>query len=247
MDIIVIKPTDDELAALLAEHLHRLPEKAKIHVIGDGGLEVAVPVLLGMPSGACKMANPDLVAPAWDAVAAARFGGRGDESDLADQLADDCVLWPDAATWGAYKKRWPALPELVQVAVRRKTGAARDMLSEPGPKTEKSTALTKVLERHPSAAWRRFTAGAEVVDLAIAPPDYGVWRMFKAAMKERDARHAQLVRDVVVSAVRAALYPDGTPVEVEPLLTRWCGLALSLGVTVSHLAGLTGSVELGEW
>jgi hypothetical protein len=51
----------DEFAALAAENAHRYPEKFAVKVIGDGGVRVTLPFVLGNPSGACKM--PEGVKP----------------------------------------------------------------------------------------------------------------------------------------------------------------------------------------
>jgi hypothetical protein len=239
------RPTEAELAALLAEHAHRFPEKARF-TVADGDADVKLPVLLGNPSGACKMPG-SLVSPAWDATAAATFKMRPDSEAVTEQLVADCVLWPNGETWLIWVQRWPALPEVVHAAVRQKTGARVAMLVEPKPGETCPDALVPALARVHGAVWRHLKPPGGEFTAAISPPDSGAWRMFGDAMKRRDAEHAQLARDLAESCLLATVGSDGLVVKAADIFDRWPGMVLLVGLIVAHLAGLTASYELGEW
>lgn len=241
------KPTDGELAALLSEHAHRYPEKARFTVV-DGENDVALPVLLGNPSGASKLPMGKTASPAWDTTAAATFKMRPDTEAVTEQLVADCVLWPDAATWASWTRRWPALPEIVQVAVRRKTGSSLAMIEDFPDDAEKPEPIRHALERFHGSVVKRFKpTDKDVIDAVIMPPDAGLWRIFGDAMKKRGAGAGKLARDLAAACLTVAMRSDGSAVTADDLFDRWPGQALLVGLVVSHLAGITARFELGEW
>lgn len=242
----IVKPTDAELEAMLLEHSCRYPEKARFTVTGDGEKDVCLPVLLGNPSGACKMQEGKRVSPAWDTVIASTFQIAQGETNI-DQLVSDSVLWPPPVTWFTWTKRWAALPEIVQVAIRRKTGSSMSMIEDPTPEQERPAALASILDRHPSAVWRMLKPPGTEIDAAIMPPDSASWRMFLDAMKRPNAKHYSLARNLATSSLVAASRADGTPISADELFDRWPGQALLVALTVSHLAGIAAKYELGFW
>jgi hypothetical protein len=244
----IVKPSDAELAALMAEHAHRRPEKGLLRVLGDGDQVVQLPIVVGNPSGACKMPRPEDATTAWDQLAAGTFNLRTDDDGLTEKIAADAVLWPPPATWAAWCQRWAALPNLVQGLVRRKVGAARAQLERPEVSTPRPPAVAALLERHAGAVWRRLLPqGAEPLDVVLTPPDSGVWRLFNTAFRKRDAKHGALLRDMVGASVLAALRADGSPMDPDELFDRWPGFVLTLSLHVHELAGLLASADLGEW
>ncbi len=243
----IIRPTEAELQGLLAEHVHRFPEKARFTVVGDGGAEVTLPVLLGNPSGACKIPEGRVVSPAWGETVAATFKMRAGAETDTPALVADCVLWPPAPTWSEWTSRWAALPERVFPAIRRKTGAELDMLEDPKPGEKPPDALAGMLQRTPAAVWRRLKPPGAEFFAAIIPPDPGLWRLFVDGMKKRDEKHAQLARDLATASLLAIVNANGEAVPSETLLDRWPGQALLVDLIVSHLAGLTADYALGEW
>lgn len=242
----IFKPTEAELAGLLAEHANRYPEKALIRVIGDGGVEVALPFLIGNPTGACKMSDGAHVSQAWADTVVATFKLRaGTESDVT-ALAADCVLWPPSATWFEWAARWAALPDRVFALIRRKVGAEMATLDEPQKDEKPPAALATVLQRNPSAVWRKLNPPGGEFCAVIAPPDPGVWRLFISAMKKRDEKHVQVARDLAEASIIAIVTASGEPAKVADVFDRWPGQPLIVGLVVSYLAGLSGDFDLGE-
>jgi len=58
-------PTPEEYASLASQHSHRFPEKYTVSLPGDHGTTVRIPVVIGNPSGPCKMTLGQKPAPAW--------------------------------------------------------------------------------------------------------------------------------------------------------------------------------------
>jgi hypothetical protein len=240
------KPTDGELAALKAQHAHRFPIPARFTVTGDDDADVSLPVLLGNPSGACKMPLNAPVSSAWDATVAATFKMRPDSESSAAELAADCVLFPDAVTWQAWAARWPALPDVVMLAVRRKTASSLASLVEPARETPRPSHVREALTANPGSVWRTVKPSGRAIDVVIAPPDAGLWQMFTDAMKKRDAKHGEIARDMALASMRAVFAEDSSPISADEIVSEWPGLSLLIGLTVSALAGLRADFELGE-
>lgn len=242
----IIKPTEEEMLALRAEHAHRFPASATFSVV-DRNTTVSLPVLLGNPSGACKMPIGKLASTAWGATVASTFKMRPDADAVTSELAADCVLSPNPEHWARWVQRWPALPERVQVAVRKKTGARLDMLLEPAADEACPEKLAPVVERTEGAVWRRYHPTDTIeFALAIAPPSFAAWRLFVEAMKRRDGEHATLAREIAEACVVGVVDANGEPTSKGDLLDRWCGAVLLVGLVASHLAGVTAEYELGE-
>jgi hypothetical protein len=245
--VIVEKPDDATLAGLLAQHAHRFPEKARV-VVQDGDRDVAIPLLLCVPTGACKMPEEqrDIVSPAWDRTVAATFKLRPDAQEDADALVSDCVLWPDPGTWGALVARWPAMPEMVELALRRKLGGSLKQLAEPA-KGEKPPVAIQRLVAMPGASWRTLTLTDRKLFLAVRSPDAGVYRLFIDAMTKGRTRAAELARGLAASTVLGIVDESGEPMSVDELFDRWCGTYLTLSWVGMQLAGMGADVELGNW
>lgn len=242
------KPTDAEVELLLVEHAHRHPEKARFAVVGDGGAEVLLPVLLGNPSGACKMPAGKPATSSWDDVVSSTFKMRPDaESDI-PALVRDCVLWPPQDVWSDWCARWAALPEVVHVAIRRKSGWSKVVLDDPPGDLQPPDLIAMAKRRNAGAVWQQLKPPGSVLDVAISPPDSGLWRMFLDAMKRpRESRPAELARDLAASCTMILLREDGTVYPTDEALDRWPGLALLIGIVASNLAGITSRYELGGW
>jgi len=249
--IEVVRPSAAEIAALVAENAHRFPEKAMFQA-PEGAGDVSLPVLLGIPSGACKLPGGKFATSAWSDTIAVTFKMLKGADASPEQLAADCILWPDAGTWGKWVERWPALPGRVVVALRRKLASSLEMIDEE-PKGEMPEAVQAAIARMPSAVWRKLEVDGpgrpskpEFYDMVVAPPDAGVWRMFCAAMKVRGEAYASLARGLAESCVVVCV-KDGAAVTAEALFDRYPGHVILVGLTAAHLAGISASFTMGEW
>lgn len=241
-------PPVEELARLLSTHAHRHPQKAKITVPGDGGRPVVLAVLLGNPSGACRMPAGARPTGAWEKVVAATFGLCADGPEILQQLIADSVLWPDAGTLAQWQARWPALAVALRQPVRAKCGAALSQIEQPDLDEEPPPAIAETQAAAPEIAWRRLRpTRADVLAVAIAPPDPALWTLFQEAVKKPDAAVWQSVREMAEASVKACVRADGGAAPLAQILDRWPGLALLLVATVGQLAGAAAEVELGEW
>jgi hypothetical protein len=248
----IAMPTEVELADLLAKNAHRAPEKARVVVV-DGDTDVRLPLLLGIPSGACAAPDP-LASAAWDNTVAATFKMRADVEEDTEALVEDCVLWPPPAVWATWTARWPALPQMVLIALRQKLGASMKQIYEPArgekPLDSKRALLepiAKLVAAHPGATWRRLTFQGVTLVVAMRPPDSGVYRLFKDAMSKRGAKAAALARDFAAACTLGIVFDGGAAISAEEVFARWPGAYLLLAFNGVGLAGLAAEVELGNW
>lgn len=218
-----------------ANQAHRFPELRYFPKPGDDGKPVKLPVVLGNPSGACKMPQGERASKAWGAKVAQTFGAGPAEWA---PLVADCVLWPPPAVWASWLQRWPALAESVRPALVKKYGGDTDLLGEPGAETEEPPAIAAA--RSPGTTWVRFEPKGAVIDLVIKTPSSSQWAMFKEAMKAPAADHWALALDMAATVTAASTMPTADA------FARWPGLALLVNREASYLAGMTSEYEEGE-
>lgn len=229
--MILELPPEAERKALLEANKDRFPEPKEVTVFVDGGNTDKLTVVLG---------NPSKNSAAWDNAVASTFKPRQVNADNV-ALVSDCVLWPDAATWGGIVRRWPALPETLSTHVRRKLGGAMSMLEEPGDKEDLPEIVKSAQATNAAVVWRRLRMPSATIDVAVRPPEEMVWRMFQQQMAKDDVECWPLARDFAVASVAASSMP------VTDLFGRWPGSALLVALTSSMLAGLAADVEAGEF
>jgi hypothetical protein len=237
--MIVAEPTPEVREAIKATQAHRFPELRYFPKPDDDGKPVRLPVILGNPSGACKMPSGARRSKAWEQSVAATFGATREPFDHGP-LVTDCVLWPDGRTWASWLQRWPALADSIRPALVRKYGGSAEMISEPGSDEEAAPEIADAMAAHPSASWLRFTAKGTVVDLVVKAPSSSTWAMFTDAMKRPGAESWALALDLATSCTAAATLPAAD------LYVRWPGLALLVDRQASYLAGLATEYEEGE-
>lgn len=249
MDITA--PTDEEFAALRARCAHRHPEAGGITVIGDHGISIRLPVVLGNPSGSSKApARTD--SPSWEQFIAGLLKLEEAPKDLADSGARDCILWPSPVVWEEWCTRWPALADIAWQAARRKAGFDASGLEEVTFDEKLPVPVHEAAEANPRAALRRFNVKraktSRTILAVIDAPSGPSWRFFLEAMRAPRAERWKLTREMAEGAIRFA-YDEQTkqPVEADALFDPLPGLAVLTALTLSGLAGLAADVELGEF
>jgi hypothetical protein len=220
--------------ALKRDQAHRFPDLKYFPKPGDDGKDVKLPVVLGNPSGACRMPKGARVSPAWGQKVAQTFGA-GDAEWA--PLVTECVLWPEPHVWAAWLQRWPALAESVRPALVKKYGGDTDLISEPTSDVEVPDA---VATRAAGTTWMRFEPKGAVIDLVVKAPSSAQWAMFTEAMKQPDADHWTLALELATACVPASTMP------VAEAFVRWPGLALLVDREASYLAGMASKYEEGE-
>lgn len=237
----IAPPPPDVLAALMLEHAHRFPQQAKLHV-PDGGADVTLPILIGIPTGAVRLADGEELLPngrkpstAWSQVVAAALGFRPEGEDDARNLVADCVIYPPITTWREWCERWPALDlpalRLVKTAIGRDVGQiyAPDE-GEPVP------AGVKVGER---GTWRRLQpVPGTNINIPVETPAADNWRAYLRLAQVPGANVAAVTRDIVDFCTGSAALET---------LDRFPGLVVTLAKTAAYLAGAGAQGELGNW
>jgi len=234
-------PSPEELAALLEQHPHRHPEKATITVIGDGGRAVRLPVLLGNPSGACRMPSDKPSSPVWGSLLGAGLRVRSEPTDIGEQLAIDCVLCPERCIWTQWVGRWPGLPRKVADLLLQKIRSLPGTVEVPWEGDEIPEPIASALAAHPRAVWRRLRVPGDPV-IVIDPPPAPVWRIFQDAIERPHADLWTAVRELAEGRVIAS-----APTAIGEAIDRWPGIAVLLVGEINRLVGAAAEVELGEW
>ena len=170
---------------------------------------------------------------------------QADETGLTSQVAEECVAYPDAATWGQWVGRWPALPSSLLVPLREKWGANLGMISEPAFDDQAPDEVQKALAAG-DCTWRRVKPPGASLDVVIGQPSLGLWRMFQDAIRKPGVDLAAKVRELATACTRVIL-ADGKKLEVAPVIERWPGVAVLIIAVVGQLAGVTAEASLGEW
>jgi hypothetical protein len=250
-------PTADELSVLLASQAHRFPEKHTISLPGDRGSTVRIPVLIGNPSGACKLPPGELANVAWSHFIAATFKTRDDSVELTRQAAADCLLWPPPAVWAQIVERWPAAPDALWLAAREKCGAALYLMSFPEEGEKPAPEVGAVLDRYERAVWRRLQPPGQNLVVVIDPPKSVAWTFFSEAMKKSETDRWKLVCEMAQMAVPAAfrvtLASLAAPEAYEPVsfvddvMPQWPGFAVHVVAVQSQLAGMRAKVDRDGW
>jgi hypothetical protein len=251
----VEQPAHDLVDRIFAEQAHRAPEKASVVVLGDGGEPVKIPLILGNPSGACAMPDGVKPSPVWRLSIGATFGVAEDKG-VARPMAEDCVLYPDRATWSRLTARWPALPSSILSLLVEKYGGKMNFVQDPLEQDVLPAELGAATAKNPAAIVRRLTPrGAEFL-VVVAPPAAPVWRLFTDGLRQPTSDLWALVRQLVRGQTMAAVRVVGRgeegevvaePVAIDEVITRWPGLAVGLAVEVGNIAGAAMEADLGGW
>lgn len=245
MDILKA-PTPEEFAALELAQAHRFPERGHITVVGDGGAPVRLPIVLANPSGSCKMPSGQTGSPMWSLAAGAMMQFAGVPS--ADRLSNDCVLWPDAATFQSWVARWPALHERVWSMVRKKVAADTSSFEETAEGEAFPDIIAAAVSQFPHAVVRRFTPQGRSILAVIDSPSMLAWRFFLDAGRKRGAEYWKLISEMSGSCVRVLADEEtGHSLSFDDVAARWPGIPVIAAMTVSVLAGMAGESELGEF
>lgn len=233
-------PSGADLDALLAEHGHRFPETARVPVVDDGDEDVLLPILLGSPSGACRMPEDEKPSKAWRNMLA------GGADDINEQLARDCVLWPERATWNAWCVRWPLLADAVGTMVAHILADVQ--LSKPSIDDVAPPAIEKALTSKPHAVWRQLQVRGEKFLLVIAPPDAAAVELYHEAFNATGADRWKVALEAVNARVAACERDgDGQAMSIAEVVARWPGVAFPIVNEANRLAGARAEVLLGKW
>lgn len=220
------------------DQAHRFPELRYFPKPGDDGRPIKLPVVLGNPSGSCRMPAGSRASKAWGQKVAQTFGVSNDSRNA--QLVADCVLWPPPNVWAEWLQRWPALNDSVFPALVRKYGGASDQVTEPSDDTEAPAAIADARGQHPGSSWIRFEPKGAIVDVLVKAPTGTQWALFTEAMKAQSADHWALALDLATACTAASTMP------IAEAFARWPGLALRVNMEASFLAGLATEAEEGE-
>lgn len=231
-------PSADEVAKLVAQYAYRYPQKAKVPVMGDGGERVMLPLLLGVPSGACRLPSGVKASPAWRVIVEGLLSQNLDGSAISEALVADCVLWPEPKTFALWRDRWPGLGGDVGLAVLRMVGGMSTAIEEPSAVEEPPAPIASLLEQHPRAVWRRLRPPGATFDVVIDTPDSVKFDAFTDAIGKSDADKPALVRDFAEACLLA---PIGDAFD------RFPGLAILVAAQARRLGGAQGEIALGEW
>jgi hypothetical protein len=241
-------PSDEELAAMLAQHAHRFPVRASIPVLGDAGERMRLPLLLGVPSGACRMPAGSRSSPVWKTIVSSILEGSFKAAVIAEHLANDCVLWPDQRICAEWRERWPAIPNDIALAVLRLVGAEVAALGEPSPLEEPPKAIEEVLLEHPRAVWRHMRPRDEAYEVVIECPDAVRYDAFSDAIGRADADAMALCREFAEAQVMACVSKaSSTPVPLGKAFDPHPGLVILVASQARRLGGAQAEVRLGEW
>lgn len=230
-------PSPEERQVILAREAARYPEPFVATVVGDGGVDEKLTLLLG---------NPSKNSEAWETACAATFKPRTVTADN-EALVSDCLIWPDLTAWGGIVRRWPALPETIGTVLRRKLGGALSMIVEPLPRAgiplEVPALIKEAQARNAAATWRQLKPdGVELpIDVAIQPPVYATWRLFQDSISAPAAECWPLAFGMAKAALAASSMP------ADAMFDRWPGLAMLVALVASRLAGHHADVEKGEF
>jgi hypothetical protein len=245
--MIVTPPSDDELRDLLAEHAHRHPDKAAVTVVGDGGLPVRLPFLLGTPTGACELGEDVRPSSAFADLLASAIGLKAEPPDLGPRLARDVVLWPSPPTLAQWMARWPALPARISEALAQKLAIKDSCLEEPSYDEEPPAAIAAAIAADSRTTWRRLRPPGAVFAAAIRPPAPQPYRIFQDALKKAKADPWPVVRDGACAGLSVVVDEGGKVVDAATVMKRWPGLAALVIAEVRLLAGAGAEVQLGNW
>ena len=234
------------LADVRAKLAHRFPQSATLRPPADRGVgAVEIPIVLGNPSGACRMPAGSFVSDAWAQYIRGALTGVAEDAGLAEDLARDCILLPDAAVVDEILTCWPALAPKITAILNKKIG--RGVVEDPKHNEKPPAPIAAWFEGHPRAAWRWVRpARGDAYSLIVEPPGAAEYDAFNEGMRQRKADVWKLTRDFVAGSTPAVFDTAGNPVALEALLTRLPGVAISLALAAAQLGGIDAEAELGE-
>lgn len=238
--------TGDELSSLRSRLAHRFPQTATLRAPGDRGIgTVEIPIVLGLPTGACRMPTGAVVSTAWNEYVAAAILKRPDPTGWREDFVADVVLHPDPQGLEELLTRWPALGSTIASLAIKKCGP--DAVSIPLPTDRPPEPLAAMIGERQRASWRwvRPTRAAAFAIL-VEPPPPALWSMFTDAVRGGEANHWRLVRDFLDGCAPQLFKADGAPATLDSLLERWPGVAISLVGPIAALGGAAAEGELGE-
>ena len=238
--------TGDELSSLRTRLAHRFPQTATLHAPGDRGLgTIDIPIVLGLPTGACRMPTGAVVSSAWNEYVAAAVLKRPDPVGWREEFVSDVVLHPDNQGLEELLAQWPALSnKIAQLAIKK---CGPDAVSIPLPTDRPPAPLAAMIGERPRASWRwvRPTRAAAFAIL-VEPPPPALWSMFTDGIRTADSGQWRLVRDFLEGCAPSIFQADGQPAALDAVLGQWPGVAISLVGPIAALGGAAAEGELGE-
>jgi hypothetical protein len=239
----------EERAQLKRQHAHRFPEIATLTVL-DGAARIALPFVLGNPSGACEMPAGTSPTAAWALSCRAGFGLAKGGPALAQAIAADCILYPAPALYGRAFERWPDLARDVADEVARKVGSSVENFTDPLAVELPPAPVADALASRPLAAWRWYVprAGTRYA-VVLEPPTGPAWRIRRDALTRPNGDVWAALRALVEPSVVLVVREVGEAWESEPLgdtMRRWPGMAIGLSAALARLMGATGNADFSE-
>lgn len=234
----IAPPPPELLAEILGTHAHRYPEKASIDVIGDGGVPLRLPLILGNPTGCAPSPIGTPSFPAWENLVALTLGSVK-RPGVTAEVVRDCLIYPSRGQLAEWEERWPALVDNLGDIVLEKFGASAKAIQLPIPGEEPPASTRPTLDATPAACWRWIAIGGARVAVVIVPPSKPHWDAFVSAVGREGTDLIALITELVATCCKG----DGIGV----LLQRWPGLMLPLENAVVKMAGAAAQARLGEW
>ncbi len=220
----IAPPAPEVLQQLLAEHALRYPEKATVDAIGDGGVTLRLPLLIGNPTGSTRTPGPRVL-PAWSDFVALTLGAKKTGADtIGEEVARDCLLFPSPALLAEWEQRWPAILGAIGSITLSKIGADAKLVR---------------MAPLPEAPSRYLLGTGAGVEATVTTPSKAHYDGLRASVKREGADCIELLDELIAVCVK------GTG--VSELLVRRPGLALPLYNTAMRLAGAVADARLGEW
>lgn len=207
---------------------HRFPEVATLHLAGDDGAPVDVVTVLANPSGA--VAEGPTPSGPWSTLLRAALGfGDDNDENLAQSLAQECVLWqagPAGETsWRSLVSTWPGLPRTIANELRAKIGLRVSPVAGPDGVV--------------------FSIRGREIVAKVKRPDPNAWRLTISGLRRQDADHWRIVRELSGACV-SSVSVDGVEDHWGSIAGRYPGLAVILFGHLAKLVGASAEVELGE-
>ena len=242
-------PVLDEatLVALRSSHSHRFPQTGKLRppAIGGSGT-VEIQIVLGNPTGACRMPNGSVVSDVWRSFVRSALARAPEPDGFAEQLSRDSLLFPDPSTINSIFETWPALATVCASLVADKV-KNKMALVVPSPAEEPPGPILEALASRPRAVWRWVRpTRADSFAIIIEPPGLAEWEIFSDEVKKPGSDNWRLACDLNASCVPLACSADGNETTLEQLVLRWPGVGIRICNEVAGLGGAGAEAELGE-
>ena len=242
---MIVQPLDDATSASIkSAQSYRYPQTATLRPPGARGIgKVEVQVMLGNPSGACKMPAGSVTLPAWSQYVATELVGEREQDGLMDLMVRDCLLWPVDAD--EILSTWPGLVQPMARVLFQKIG--RFAVSEPGTGEDVPEVIQAHFEEHPRATWRWVRPGrGDAFSLLLEPPRPDSFMVLGEELRKGTSDNWATVKSFVAGCVPGVFRADGTPASLEAIIAQWPGVALSLAKGAAQLGGIAAEAELGE-